>query len=226
MTRPQYPRHEPSGQLQAASPKGNSRFSGRRLAVLLTSLVLGACSGIPLSSLPRLMNLQQELLETRPAEFMFAVQTDDRVIPRSDAVPSLDIAFKPEEGSGLQAMTRKLPMRLVVQDRPAGLTPSPAGRRWMVYSLTLESQLEMARQQASYKAQLAARKSGADGKKGGTLTVGISQEGIAVDDPRLAYTQWSSWLQTSGHSGYFELWSGTIADLKAQEKRAARDKAR
>lgn len=172
------------------------------------------------------MNLQQELLEARPAEFMFAVQTDDRVIPRSDATPSLDIAFKPAEGSGLQALVRKLPMRLVVQDRPAGLAASPAGRRWMVYSLTPESQLEMARQQASFKAQLAARKSEPDSKKGGTLTVGISQEGIAVDDPSLAYTHWNSWLQTSGQRGYFELWSGTIADLKAQEKRAARDRAR
>jgi hypothetical protein len=33
------------------------------------------------------------------------------------------------------------------------------------------------------------------------------------ESPALAHTRCESWLQTSAREGFYELWSGTIADL-------------
>ncbi len=54
------------------------------------SLTLASCTGIPFRTLPRLMNLQADLLTANPAEIMFAVQVDARLQPPGNAVPSLE----------------------------------------------------------------------------------------------------------------------------------------
>jgi hypothetical protein len=51
--------------------------------------------------------------------------------------------------------------------------------------------------------------------------VGIFQEGVAAKDPALVNTRWDSWLQTSRREGFFELWSGSIAELLKRAKTEA-----
>lgn len=42
----------------------------------------------------------------------------------------------------------------------------------------------------------------------------------AVTDPTLANTRWDTWLQTRQRDGFYEVWSGTPAQLKkAAEKK-------
>lgn len=189
--------------------------------------LLAACSGVPLTSMPRLVKLPSQLLTADPAELMLAVQVDARMVPPPNAQPTLDIAIKPREPKAFEPVERKLPMQLVVASAPLpqlGLSAAPAHRRWLLYSLTPESSAEMARIQAVFK-RLQAERQGKSGG-GGSLSLGIAQEGIATDDPALADTPWESWFRSSGKDGFFELWSGTLADLKKQAKdNAARTQA-
>jgi hypothetical protein len=161
------------------------------------------------------MKLPSELLNAEPAEFMLAVQVDARMVPPPNAVPTLDIHLQPRPPDAFEAIERKLPMRMSVSSIPAlGLIAAPADRRWLIYSFPPESQAELARIQAYVKRVQTER-------KGGRLSVGIAQGGIAADDPAFARTRWESWLQTSRKDGFFELWSGSIDELKKQAKNDA-----
>ncbi|MBI3525593.1 MAG: hypothetical protein HY066_13910 [Betaproteobacteria bacterium] len=185
-----------------------------RYSALVLIALLAACSGIPLRSLPRLMQFQNELLNANPAEFMFAVQMDARMTPPAGAVPTLQLIIRPKEPGAFEAIDKKLPMRFTATSAGAlGLAAAPADRRWLIYSFPAESQAELLRIQGQFK-RIQAREQG----KGGSLSVGISQEGLAVSDPAYANTRWESWLQTSRRDGFFELWSGSVAELLKQAK--------
>jgi hypothetical protein len=187
-----------------------------RLACCVIALSLAACSGIPLRSIPRLLSLQHTLLDMNPAEFMLAIQADARMIPPAGAVPVMNVAVRPRVEGAFDTMEKALPLRFTVfatdANRPKGLAPAPAQRRWLIYSFTLESQAELLRIQNEVK-RLRALPAG---KSGGSISVGIAQEGVAAKDPALANTRWESWLQTSAREGFYELWSGTLAALLKQ----------
>lgn len=186
-----------------------------RFAILVLISMLVACTGIPLRSLPRLMTLQSELLEANPAEFMVAIQVDARMVPPPGAVPILQLAIRPSESGAFEVIDKKLPLRFTIASANAlGLVTPPADRRWLVYSLTPESQAELFRIQGYFKHIQALK----HGKGGGSISVGIAQDGVAAKDASLANTQWASWLQTSRQEGFFELWSGSIAELLKRAK--------
>ena len=193
----------------------------RRIATLLIGFCLAACSGIPLRSIPRLMSLQNTLLEMNPADFMLAIQADARMTPPAGAAPVMHIAIRPRVESAFDAMEKTLPMHFTVStaevNNAKGLAPAPAQRRWLIYSFTPESQAELTRIQNYFKRLQAQQQ----GKGDGSVAVGIAQEGVAAKDPALANTRWESWLQTSAREGFYELWSGTIADLLKQAQRKA-----
>lgn len=186
-----------------------------RFATLALVGMLVACGGIPLRSLPRLIQLQSGLLEANPAEFMLAIQVDKRMLPPPGAVPLLQLAIRPARAGAFDAIERKLPMRFAIASANAlGLATPTADRRWLVYSLAPESQAELLRIQSYFK-----RIRAQEHERGrGSISVGIAQEGLAARDPALIDTRWESWLQTSRQAGFFELWSGSIADLLKQAK--------
>lgn len=191
----------------------------RVITRLVLAALLTACSGIPLSSMPRLMRLQHELLEAKPTEFMLAIQADARMTPGSGATPFMHVSIRPAEAGAFASAERKLPMRLAVTSASAlGLATPAADRRWFIYSFPPESQAELARMQGYFKRVEVERR----GKSGGSVSVGISQDGVASTDPALANTRWESWLQTSRREGFFELWSGTVAALLKQAETAKR----
>jgi hypothetical protein len=57
------------------------------------------------------------------------------------------------------------------------------------------------------------RNAKATGKKG-ALGLGVEQDSLAVSDPTLANTRWETWMQVKKADGFFEVWSGTPAQLK------------
>ena len=198
----------------------------RRLSSAFVALfclfALLACSGIPLRSFPRLVQLQSELLDANPAEFMVAIEADTRMIPPPGASPLLQIDVRPAKTGAFDPIERNLPMRfVVVTANSLGLAPPPANRRWLIYSLTAESQAELARIQEFFRQ----RRGQAANKKGGTLSLGIAQDGVATKDPALAATRWESWLQVSRQEGFFELWSGSVAQLLQQAEAARAGKS-
>lgn len=187
------------------------------IAILLPAL-LAACGGIPLRSLPRLLQLQDTLLEADPAQFMLAIQVDRRMSPPPGAVPYLQLSVRPKEPGAFEPIDKRLPMQWTDQSASAlGLAAPAAGRRWLIYSFPPESQAELSRIQDHFKRIQAHRSD----KRGGSLSVGIAQEGVAVNDPALANSRWESWFQTSRRDGFFELWSGTVGSLLKQANAAA-----
>jgi hypothetical protein len=51
---------------------------------------------------------------------------------------------------------------------------------------------------------------------GGSLALGVEQESLAaaITDPVLTETRWETWLQMKKAEGFFEVWSGTPAQLQ------------
>ncbi|MEO5796548.1 MAG: hypothetical protein ABIP34_17025 [Rhodoferax sp.] len=183
------------------------------------SLLLGlaACSGIPIRSMARLTQLPDQLLHASPAEILFAVQVDTRLLPTVNGTPSFNIDIQPAVAGAFEPVQRKLPMELNVTATPAmGLEPAPTGRRWMLYRFSPASQSELSRIQANFLRLQAQRRSGT----GGSLAVGIAQDGVVATDASLDNTRWESWLQTSAQEGFYRLWSGSLGELKAQERAA------
>ena len=182
------------------------------LACLLAVLLAG-CAGIPLSAMPRLMSLQNQLLDLDPAQFMVAIQTDSRM-PTPSAVPVFELAIRPREPGMFEPVDKKLPMRAApFPGGSRGLEPASAGRRWMVYSIPPASQAELAAVQSYFR-----KLQGEKPKGGGSVAIGISQAGMAATDPALADTKWESWLQTSHREGFYEIWSGPVSTLLQQGK--------
>jgi hypothetical protein len=195
---------------------------------VLAAALSGACSGVPLTSMPRLLRLSSQLLDAKPAEFMVAIQLDSRMAPTPGGVPVMELVIEPTVLGAFEIINKRLPMRLVNGQastdstalRSFGLQAAPLGRRWLIYSFTPESQAELVRIQTAVKRLQQDKQAGAGpGKGGGKVTLGIAQEGIAARDPAFANTQWESWLQTRQSEGFYELWSGTVGTLIKQAGR-------
>lgn len=183
----------------------------RFLCYLVLCALLAACSGVPLRSLPRLMRLSGELLDANPAEFMVALQVDARMVPPPGAVPQLVIKLTPREAGAFEPVDKKLPLQQTVASTATlGLDAPPPGRRWLVHSLPADSQAELRRIQYTIRLQMAK----SSGNGGGSLSVGVEQDALAANDPALAHTRWETWLQTSRRDGFYEVWSGTPAQLQ------------
>lgn len=192
------------------------------VACLLAAGLVAGCSGIPFRSIPRLMSLQYELADMDPAEFMVAIESDSRMEPPVGATPKLKLAITPRNPGAFEAVDTELPMRLsVATPESLGLPAAPANRRWHVYDFAPESQAELAQIQTYFKRLQAERRP----DRGGSLAIGIAQEGVAAKNAELFDTHWATWLQTSQADGFFEIWSGSIGELIEQAEIAAARKA-
>ena len=207
-------------------------FLPERRRVLFASVacvVLASCSGIPISSIPRLLQLSSQLLDINPAELRVAIQLDARITPPPAGVPVIEIKVEPAVAGAYDVIDKKLPMWLVNSAETydsaqgsallsrLGLQAAPEGRRWLVYSFTPESQAELERLQATIKRFRQDKQSGVGlGKGGGKAHLGIAQESIPARDLAFANTRWESWIQTRRADGFFELWSGTVGSLLRQ----------
>jgi hypothetical protein len=182
----------------------------RLLLSLVLCATLVACSGVPLRSLPRLMQMSGTLLDASPAEVMIALQVDARMVPPANAVPMLIIKVTPREPGAFSPIDKKLPLQVAVASAATlGLDAPPLGRRWLVYSMPASTQAELQRIQATMRQAKA-------NATGGSLSLGVEQESlaVAVTDPALADTRWETWLQMKKADGFLEVWSGTPAQLK------------
>lgn len=183
-----------------------------RRGVLLAGVAsLAACGGIPLSALPRLAQLSGQLLEADPAHFMVALQVDARVVPPPGAVPQLHIRLQPKVEGAFVPVDRKLPLAMTTAARATlGLDAPGPGRRWLVYSLPPATQAELQKVQAMVKQAQAQP----GYQRGGTLALGVEQKDLAVTDPALARTKWSTWMQVKQSEGFFEVWNGTPEEIR------------
>lgn len=187
----------------------------RRIALFLVSLALIAlsgCGGVPLRSLPKLMQMQNDLLEINPSEFMVALQVDARLSPPAGAVPLLVLKLTPGEPGAFESVDKKLPLQVAVTSTATlGLAAPQPGRRWLIYSMPAPTQAELARIQAFMRQA----KAMPNNRGRGSLGMGVEQDSLAVTEPALTNTRWDTWIQTRKSDGFFEVWSGTPAQLRA-----------
>lgn len=182
----------------------------RLILCLVLCATLVACSGVPLRSLPRLMQMSGTLLDASPVDVMLALQVDARLVPPANAVPLLIIKVTPREPGGFVPIDKKLPLQVAVASAATlGLDAPPLGRRWLIYSMPATTQAELQRIQATMRQAKA-------NATGGSLSLGVEQQSlaVAVTDPALAETRWETWLQMKKADGFLEVWSGTPAQLK------------
>lgn len=193
---------------------GQRRFSFFSCWLLLV-FVVTACQGIPLRSVPRLYRLQGELLTMDPAALRLAVQLDARLAPPPTSSPQLVIHLTTKRRGSVDNVERRLPMHyLQTAGAVPGLPLPDSRRRWLVYSLTPESRAEL------QAIQNRVRQGRDDGGEGGTLGLGIDQSGLLENTTDMMDSRWETWLQVSTQEGFFELWSGTVADLLRQARAA------
>jgi hypothetical protein len=187
----------------------------RRLILTSLSSTLAACMGMPLTSLPRLVQLQRRVLELDPADWLLAIQVDARLAPPATAVPMLQIELRPATPGAFEPVVQALPMRYERPTTlPQGLPKPDASQQWLLYSLPPASQEALRHVQARVRQLRDAR----DASRGGSLKVGIAQHGMAPNDPALAATRWETWLRTTRSEGFWALWSGSVAELLAQAR--------
>jgi hypothetical protein len=187
----------------------------RLFGSFLACVLLAACSGVPVRSIPKLLQLNSQLLEANPAEFMVALQVDARMVPPPSAVPHLMIKVTPSDPTAFAAIDKKLPLQVAVANASTmGLDAPPLGRRWLIYSMPANTQTDL----QSIQATIRKAKADPNKKSGGTLGMGVEQDSLAhaVTDPALVNTRWETWLQTKKADGFFEVWSGTPAQLQAK----------
>ncbi len=188
----------------------------RRSLVLAAGAALAACGGIPLRSLPRLMQLSGQMLDANPAHFMVALQVDARLTPPAGAVPYLLLKLTPKVAGAFEPVDKKLPLAMSsTGGATLGLDAPGPGRRWLVYSLPPATQAELQKVQAMVK--LAQAQPGY--QRGGSLAMGVEQNDLAVADPALARTRWSTWMQVKQSEGFFEVWNGTPEEILKAGKR-------
>ena len=188
----------------------------RRSLVLAAGAALAACGGIPLRSLPRLMQLSGQMLDANPAHFMVALQVDARLTPPAGAVPYLLLKLTPKVAGAFEPVDKKLPLAMSsTGGATLGLDAPGPGRRWLVYSLPPATQAELQKVQAMVK--LAQAQPGY--QRGGSLAMGVEQNDLAVTDPALARTRWSTWMQVKQSEGFFEVWNGTPEEIMKAGKR-------
>lgn len=187
------------------------------LQIFAATLFLSACGGIPLRAIPRLVQFSSDMLQANPAEFRVALQVDARISPPASTVPMLKIQLTPKNPGAFPPVDKSLPLQLATTSGTViGLDPAPRGRRWLHYSLPTETQAELRGIQATVRSAQAQP----GYQKGGRLSLGIEQTDLALTDPTLANTRWETWLQTKQSEGFFEVWTGTPAQILRQAKAA------
>jgi hypothetical protein len=195
---------------QAITPLKRTALVTISMAAFIT---LTACGGVPIRSIPRLLQMQNELLEANPNEFMVALQVDARLAPPEGAVPLLIVKMTPREPGAFEPIDKKLPLQLAVSTVSTLSLEAPlAGRRWLIYTLPAATQAELQRVQSV----ILKAKTLPNGKGGGTLSMGVEQDSLAaaITDPALANTRWETWLQNKQRDGFFEVWTGTPAQIQ------------
>ncbi|MBK9117332.1 MAG: hypothetical protein IPM22_17350 [Betaproteobacteria bacterium] len=183
-----------------------------RLAFLAAALVtaaslLSGCAGVPLTTSARMLAKGNDyVIRADPAQLRIALNVDARIKAAAVAPPVLHLVARTDAAHPAPDFVRDIPLVAEGAD-PAqlGLPATGAGRAWMIYGLDAAG----ARQMAELQQRLAAMRAG---KQKGTLAIGVRIEGVAEAVPQYATTRIETWMRVAAADGFFELWSGRIAD--------------
>ena len=87
--------------------------------------------------------------------------------------------------------------------RSAPLRPWPLGPDTQAELRRVQALVRKAKSQPGYQ-------------RGWTMALEVGQKDLAITDPALAHTRWSTWMQVKRSEGFFEVRNRTPADLRQQ----------
>jgi hypothetical protein len=176
-------------------------------ALLAASAFLAGCAGVPLSTSARMLAKGNDyVIGAYPAQLRIALNVDERIRAAATAPPMLHLVVRTDAAHPAPDFVRDIPLVASSGDaKELGLPTAGAGRAWMAYQLDAAG----ARQMAELQQKLAAMRAG---RQKGTLAIGVRIDGVAEAVPQYATTRIETWMRVATADGFFELWSGRIAD--------------
>lgn len=182
----------------------------RRRLLLLALLpaaaaLVAGCAGVPLTTTARLLAKGSDYLAgADPVQLRVALDVDARIKAAVATPPLLRLVLKADGAA--PDFVREIPL-VADATEPAqlGLPAAAPGRGWMVWRLDADGARQMAELQQKLRDMRAA-------KQKGSLAIGVRIEGIAEAVPQYATTRIETWMRVAAADGFFELWSGRIAD--------------
>ena len=176
-------------------------------ALLAATAFLAGCAGVPLTTSVRMLAKGNDyVIGADPAQLRIALNVDERIKAAVTAPPMLHLVVRTEAAHPAPDFVRDIPLVAASGDAAQlGLPVAGAGRAWMAYQLDAAG----ARQMAELQQKLAAMRAG---KQKGTLAIGVRIDGVAEAVPQYATTRIETWMRVATADGFFELWSGRIAD--------------
>ena len=189
-----------------------NRLAFLAAALAASATLLAGCAGVPLTTSARMLAKGNDyVIRADPAQLRIALDVDERIKAAAAAPPMLHLVVRTDSAHPAPDFVRDIPL---VADRAdpvqLGLPAVGAGRAWMVYALDAAG----ARQMAELQQRLAAMRAG---KQKGTLAIGVRIDGVAETVPQYATTRIATWMRVAAADGFFELWSGRIADAAAKK---------
>lgn len=179
-------------------------------AVLCISL-LASCAGIPLTTMVRMATIEpSDIILGDAGQYALAFDVDQKVIPRKESTPTLDIAVRPNvEGDGL-VFERQMQFE-IAKDNPAllGLAPSKTGRQWIIYRLSAAGRKD----HVDFLQYVETQKTRPIRRGGANLTASFSLDFIADLIPQSADDRVEAWVQLKTTTGFLKLWSGNSKTL-------------
>ena len=181
-------------------------------ALVTVAALLAGCAGVPLTTSARMLVKGNDyVIRADPAQLRIALNVDERIKAAAVAPPALHLVVRTEATHPAADFVRDIPLVAEAADAAQlGLPATGAGRAWMIYGLDAAG----ARQMAELQQKLAAMRAG---RQKGTLAIGVRIDGVAEAVPQYATTRIETWMRVATADGFFELWSGRVADAAARK---------
>jgi hypothetical protein len=90
----------------------------RLFASFAVCALLAGCSGVPLRSIPKLLQLNSQLLEANPAEVIVALQVDARLVRHRGPYPCSSSSSRPATRPHLPPWTKSFRCKWPWQTQP------------------------------------------------------------------------------------------------------------
>ena len=177
----------------------------------LCAALLASCVGVPLTTMARMATVDPgDIIFGDAGQYALAFNVDQKVIPRKEATPTLDIAMRPNVEGDYPVFERKMQFEIAKENPVSlGLAPYTAGRQWIVYRLSPAARKE----HVDFLRYVQIQKSRLNPRGGGNLTAEFSLDFIAELIPQSADDRIEAWVQLKTTTGFLKLWSGNSKTL-------------
>ncbi len=172
--------------------------------------LLSSCAGIPLTTMARMAMMEPgDIILGDASQYALAFEVDQKVVPREQSVPTLDVAVRPNVEGDIPVFERKMQFEIAKDNTASlGLTPAKAGRQWVIYRLSQSGQ----RDHADFLQYIQERKKKPN-PRGASLDLSFSIEFIADLIPKNADEHVEAWVRLKTTTGFIKLWSGNSETL-------------